>query len=93
MEYAHAQVHALGAILPYGTPVNFSTARATRSEAGVAMYDCYGDGGLCMYENGQSVGTFSIKSLRSIADLDPFLLDGCLRIEAALHVVHRPGQQ
>ncbi|KAJ9530329.1 hypothetical protein QJQ45_000701 [Haematococcus lacustris] len=89
----YAACERLGAILLHGTPVHLSIARGTRSKAGVAMYDHSQGIKTCMYDHGIGTGAFAIKSLRSIADLDPFLLDGCLQIEAALHVLHRPGQQ
>ncbi|KAL6761427.1 hypothetical protein V8C86DRAFT_857917 [Haematococcus lacustris] len=89
----YAACERLGAMLLHGTPVHLSIARGTRSKAGVAMYDHSQGIKTCMYDHGIGTGAFAMKGLRSVADLDPFLLDGCLQIEAALHVLHRPGQQ
>ncbi|KAJ9505401.1 hypothetical protein QJQ45_028679 [Haematococcus lacustris] len=85
--------HSLGARLPHGTPVNLSIARGTRLQGGFVKYDHSQGIRTCMYSNGIGTGAFAVKGLRSVADLDPFLLDGFLRIDAALHVLHRPGQQ
>lgn len=86
-------VHALGVILPHGTPVNLSIATATRCKVGIEMYEHSQGIKTCMYRNSVGPSTTSFTSLGSVADRDPFQLDGCLHIEAALPVLHRPDQQ
>ncbi|KAL6761448.1 hypothetical protein V8C86DRAFT_3131566 [Haematococcus lacustris] len=83
--YAQCNDHALGAESPLGNIIDFGIVHggALTAFAGRKQYVYKG----CGY------ASLLGRSLHTAADLEPFLVNGCLQITAAFQVAHRPGQQ
>ncbi|KAL6754210.1 hypothetical protein V8C86DRAFT_2707404 [Haematococcus lacustris] len=79
--YAECGGHALGAKLPRGTHLKYTSDKGRKlghKWSAAWVMDGWGE------------PSFLKKSLTTAADLEPFLEDGCLQITAAFQVVHRP---
>ncbi|KAL6752749.1 hypothetical protein V8C86DRAFT_564004 [Haematococcus lacustris] len=73
--------------LPLGSIVDFGIVR------GCAITELTVQKILVLHGCGCGCGSLLGQSIHTAADLQPFLVNGCLQITAAFQVAHRPGQQ
>ncbi|KAL6761424.1 hypothetical protein V8C86DRAFT_857579 [Haematococcus lacustris] len=79
--YAECNGHALGAKLPYGTPIKHVI---TKGNTLVAAWTTN------WVQDGLGYSSLLGVRMTTEADLEPFLNKGCLQITAAFQVMHRP---
>ncbi|KAJ9511074.1 hypothetical protein QJQ45_002835 [Haematococcus lacustris] len=81
--YAECKQHSLGAKLPWCTPIQYTITRGAELESFI-------DWTKASVSDACGQTTFLGKSINTMADLEPFLVSGCLQITAAFQVQHRP---